>query len=78
MLARNKEYLQLAVDYAQAVVISAELLKPFPDWMKWYENQVWSCFGAVNPFYSGELADWNSHIGYSLKPCPSPHVVAAQ
>lgn len=39
MLARNKEYLQLAVDYAQAVVISAELLKPFPDWMKQYEKQ---------------------------------------
>lgn len=33
-LARNKEYLQVAIDYAQAVVISAEIVRNFPDWLK--------------------------------------------
>ncbi|KAK2770182.1 hypothetical protein FQN53_005692 [Emmonsiellopsis sp. PD_33] len=33
--ARNKEFVKIAMDYAQAVVISAELLRPFPDWIKW-------------------------------------------
>ncbi|KAK2808997.1 hypothetical protein FQN50_004271 [Emmonsiellopsis sp. PD_5] len=34
-LSRNKEFVKIAMDYAQAVVISAELLRPFPDWLKW-------------------------------------------
>lgn len=34
LLARNKEYLQVAIDYAQAVVISAEIVRNFPDWLK--------------------------------------------
>lgn len=42
IIARNKEYLQLAVDYAEAVVVTAELLRPFPDWMKRYESQNWA------------------------------------
>ncbi|OAL42907.1 cytochrome P450 [Pyrenochaeta sp. DS3sAY3a] len=33
---RNTEYLQNATDYAQAVVISAEVLRLFPHWMKGY------------------------------------------
>ena len=32
--ARNKEYLKNSVDYAQAVVVSAELIRNFPDWLK--------------------------------------------
>ncbi|KAI0024061.1 cytochrome P450 [Xylariomycetidae sp. FL0641] len=31
---RNKEYLRNATDYAQAVVITAELIRMFPDWIK--------------------------------------------
>ena len=31
---RNPEFLQNAADYAQAVVLSAELLRFFPEWMK--------------------------------------------
>ncbi|KAI1850820.1 hypothetical protein JX265_013300 [Neoarthrinium moseri] len=31
---RNEEYLTNAADYAQAVVITAELIRPFPDWLK--------------------------------------------
>ncbi|PGH14610.1 hypothetical protein AJ79_02945 [Helicocarpus griseus UAMH5409] len=34
-LCENEEFLKIAMDYAQAVVISAEMLRPFPDWMKW-------------------------------------------
>ncbi|KAI1339109.1 cytochrome P450 [Xylariaceae sp. FL0016] len=31
---RNEEYLANAADYAQAVVITAELIRPFPEWLK--------------------------------------------
>lgn len=31
---RNKEFLDNAADYAQAVVISAEILRLFPSWLK--------------------------------------------
>ncbi|KAI0144969.1 cytochrome P450 [Pestalotiopsis sp. NC0098] len=31
---RNEEFLTNAADYAQAVVITAELIRPFPDWFK--------------------------------------------
>ncbi|KAI0476569.1 cytochrome P450 [Xylariaceae sp. FL0804] len=34
-LCRNEEYLKNAADYAQAVVITAELIRLFPDWIKW-------------------------------------------
>ncbi|KAK5102937.1 hypothetical protein LTS08_003739 [Lithohypha guttulata] len=33
-LAHNKPFLALAIKYAEAVVISAELIRPFPDWLK--------------------------------------------
>jgi len=32
--ARNEGFLKNAVDYARAVVISAELIRAFPDWLK--------------------------------------------
>ncbi|KAH9895453.1 cytochrome P450 [Xylariomycetidae sp. FL2044] len=31
---RNEEYLRNATDYAQAIVLTAELIRPFPDWLK--------------------------------------------
>ena len=31
---RNEEFLRNATDYAEAVVISAEVLRNFPEWMK--------------------------------------------
>ncbi|ETS77970.1 hypothetical protein PFICI_10032 [Pestalotiopsis fici W106-1] len=31
---RNEEFLTNAADYAQAVVLTAELIRPFPDWLK--------------------------------------------
>jgi len=34
MIARNEGFLKNAIDYAQAVVISAELIRAFPDWLK--------------------------------------------
>jgi len=33
-LAGKKDFIENAVDYAQGVVISAEILRPFPDWTK--------------------------------------------
>ncbi|PLN81947.1 cytochrome P450 [Aspergillus taichungensis] len=33
-LCRNEEFLRNATDYAEAVVISAEVLRNFPEWMK--------------------------------------------
>ncbi|KIX10708.1 uncharacterized protein Z518_01792 [Rhinocladiella mackenziei CBS 650.93] len=34
ILSRNKEYLENAINYAAAVVISAELVRMFPPWLK--------------------------------------------
>jgi hypothetical protein len=45
-LYRNKDFLRMAIDYAEAVVLSAELLKPFPEWMKHIlvrVTPVWAC-----------------------------------
>jgi len=33
---RNEEFLTCATDYAQAVVLCAEILRVFPEWMKGY------------------------------------------
>jgi hypothetical protein len=33
-LCQNEEHLQNAMDYARDVVISAELIRPFPNWLK--------------------------------------------
>ncbi|EUC47347.1 hypothetical protein COCMIDRAFT_3606 [Bipolaris oryzae ATCC 44560] len=33
-LCQNEEHLQNVMDYAQAVVLSAELIRPFPNWLK--------------------------------------------
>ena len=35
-LGRNEEFLTCATDYAQAVVLCAEVLRVFPEWMKGY------------------------------------------
>jgi hypothetical protein len=45
-LYQNKDFLRTAIDYAEAVVLSAELLKPFPNWMKHIlvrVTPVWAC-----------------------------------
>jgi hypothetical protein len=46
-LGRNEEFLQNAADYAQAVVISAEVLRIFPDWIKPYASLPFRVLGLT-------------------------------
>ncbi|OJJ01767.1 hypothetical protein ASPVEDRAFT_150556 [Aspergillus versicolor CBS 583.65] len=39
-LCRNQEFLRNATDYAEAVVLSAEILRIFPEWMKRFVVQI--------------------------------------
>lgn len=62
-LHQNKDFLRTAIDYAEAVVLSAELLKPFPNWMKhilFRVTPVWACRrrakGLLEPLLRTRLA----------------------